>query len=225
MPCDGTEPNHIAREAGVTGKAVRDWLRATYGDERPGSGGRWQLRHEQVVRALERFGVTAGSRLGAMGGTRPPKDSTAQPASGRSASDERYVMDLVADLLGEEPSLQHRFPWLRGDAGRTLPVDAYFPNHDLVVEYRERQHLAERPDTFKMWDRKPTASGIPRREQRAKYDKLREAEIPRHGIRLVIVNAGDLAVDARGRLRRNRESDVRAIRRVLGFTWRSGASK
>jgi hypothetical protein len=121
----------------------------------------------------------------------------------------------MADVLGETPLDEHRFSWLRGDAGTTLPVDAYFAEHNIVLEYRERQHQAERPDSFKFWDAKPTASGVTRREQRAGYDKLRESEIPRHGLRLVIINADDLAHDQRGRLRRNRASDLSAIRSLL----------
>jgi hypothetical protein len=104
---------------------------------------------------------------------------------------------------------------LRGDAGTKLPVDAYFPKHALVLEYREQQHLADRADSYKLWDRKPTVSGMSRREQRAKYDQLRERQVPAHGLSLVVVSTGDLASDARGRLLRDRQADLVKLRAIL----------
>lgn len=63
----------------------------------------------------------------------------------RDDSDEAYVVGLCNRILGEDASTQHTFDWLLGDAGmggrrRKLPVDAYWSGHQLVVEYRERQH-------------------------------------------------------------------------------------
>jgi hypothetical protein len=63
----------------------------------------------------------------------------------RTGSDEAYVLDLCDEVLGAPGMRQHRFDWLLGDpnsAGRCtrLPVDGYWPDHDLVVEYHERQH-------------------------------------------------------------------------------------
>jgi hypothetical protein len=110
---------------------------------------------------------------------------------------------------------EHRFPWLHGDTGYLLPVDAYFPGHKLVLEYRERQHLAERPDSFGLWDRRMTASGVTRREQRARYDRLRETEIPRRGLTLVVINADDLTADRRGRLLHDERADLEALQREL----------
>lgn len=70
-------------------------------------------------------------------------------------------------------------------------------------------------DAFHLWDRRMTASGVTRREQRAKYDQLREIEIARHGLRLLVVSADDLAVDRRGRLRRRTEEDRGVLQRAL----------
>ena len=63
----------------------------------------------------------------------------------RSDSDEKYVMDLVADIMGECYEWQKRFDMLLGDPDKNgrqtkLPVDAFFPNTKLIVEYREKQH-------------------------------------------------------------------------------------
>ncbi|WP_328903739.1 site-specific integrase [Streptomyces sp. NBC_00441] len=63
----------------------------------------------------------------------------------REGSDEAYIVGLCDRILGESALPQHRFDWLRGDPGVggrrvKLPVDAYWPGHQLVVEYRELQH-------------------------------------------------------------------------------------
>lgn len=137
----------------------------------------------------------------------------------REDSDEAYVIGLAAEILGETPLTQHRFDWLRGDPGAdgrrgaTLPVDAYFPEHALVVEYYERQHdeavaFFDKPDRM-------TVSGVHRGEQRRRYDQRRVEEIPRHGLRLVIVHAHEFDCDARGRLRRAPETDRVVLQRLL----------
>ena len=61
----------------------------------------------------------------------------------RSASDEYYVIGLCNEALGRKASQQHKFPFLFGDTGRRLPVDAYYPDLNLVVEYYESQHTEE----------------------------------------------------------------------------------
>jgi hypothetical protein len=119
-------------------------------------------------------------------------------------------------LLGEKACRQHRFPWLLGDPGSTgrrvaLPVDAYYPAYGLVVEYRERQH--DEPVAF--FDRRDTLSGVTRGEQRRLYDVRRETEIPRQGLKLLIVKPGDLDADGQGRLNRRRATDLAALRDLL----------
>ena len=136
----------------------------------------------------------------------------------RDESDEAYVVDLCNRLLGERALTQHKFDWLLGDPGAggrraKLPVDAYWPGHQLVVEYRELQHDQPMPH-FDKPDR-ITVSGVHRGEQRALYDARRDAEIPAHGLRLVVIRPADLDGDGRGRLRRNREADLVALRAIL----------
>ena len=113
---------------------------------------------------------------------------------------------------------QHRFAWLQGDPdprGRTrdLPVDAYYPDHYLVVEYRERQHDLpvphfDKPDVV-------TLSGVPRGQQRRIYDRRREVEIPAHGLRLVIIKPSDLSANGSGRLRQDRAADLPVVKTLL----------
>ncbi|MDX3585579.1 hypothetical protein [Streptomyces europaeiscabiei] len=136
----------------------------------------------------------------------------------RDESDETYVVGLCDQVLGETALTQHKFDWLLGDPGESgrrvkLPVDAYWPGHQLVVEYRELQHDQPMPH-FDKPDRL-TVSGVHRGEQRALYDARRDTEIPAHGLRLVVVRPADLDADSRGRLRRNQEADIAALRKIL----------
>ena len=74
-----------------------------------------------------------------------------------------------------------------------LPVDSYWPNANIVVEYRERQ------DDL----------------QRALSDARRDELIPTHGIRLVVVTPADHDATPRGRLRRNPDLDLKALVHIL----------
>jgi catechol 2,3-dioxygenase-like lactoylglutathione lyase family enzyme len=137
---------------------------------------------------------------------------------GRETSDEAYVVGLCEEVLGAAASRQHRFDWLTGDPGRDgrgrpLPVDAYWPDLGLVLEYRERQHDRATP-FFDKPDRM-TVSGIHRGEQRKLYDRRREELIPAHGLRLLVVQTDDLDSDGGGRLRRNAERDRAVLERLL----------
>lgn len=136
----------------------------------------------------------------------------------RAESDEFYVINLCEEVVRLPAVRQHRFEWLRGDAGqdgrsRTLPVDAYWPELGLVVEYRERQHYEPVPH-FDKPDRL-TVSGVHRGEQRRLYDARREELVPARGLRLVLIAATDLDHTSNGQLRRNRKSDLATIRKLL----------
>ena len=127
------------------------------------------------------------------------------------AKDETYVIDICDQVLGRKASRQHRFGFLLGDTGTALPVDAYYEDLALVVEYRERQHLE--PVAF--WDKKPTASWIPRGQQRALYDARRRDVLPENGIAVVELSYSDFRCDSRGRLRRIPKDDERVARDKL----------
>lgn len=80
---------------------------------------------------------------------------------------ETYVVDLCDKLLERRASRSHRFEFLRGDQGRRrkrlrLPVDAYYRDLKLVVEYYERQRFGAVPFFY----RRIVSSGIARGEQR-----------------------------------------------------------
>ena len=137
---------------------------------------------------------------------------------GRDNSDEAYVLSLCDEALGVPGSRQHRFEWLVGDPGKSgrrvmLPVDGYWPEHELVVEYRELQH--DQPNRHFDKPDRLTVSGIHRGLQRALYDQRRDELIPEHGLRLVVIRPSDLSANKRGRLLRHEAEDLVAVARVL----------
>jgi hypothetical protein len=173
------------------------------------------LTSEQVEAAITHFGGRNKKRddVVPQSGVDRPKLSSRS----RANSDEAYVIDLCDELLREKAMRGHRFSWLVGDLGRngqcvSLPVDAYFKKHKLVVEYRERQHYE--PVAF--FDRRQTISGVGRGEQRRLYDQRRDVEIPKRGLRLCIIRPENLKADRRRRLLRDRKHDLKALREVLG---------
>jgi hypothetical protein len=134
----------------------------------------------------------------------------------RSLSDETYVIDLCDEALGRIALRQHSFDFLRGDAGparqgKRLPVDAYYPELQLVVEYCERQHTEAIP----FMDRRMTVSGVDRGTQRAIYDQRRRDVLPQHGIDLVELSYTDFAHDKNKRLRRRWPEDLDMVRQAL----------
>lgn len=134
-------------------------------------------------------------------------------------ADETYALGLCDEVVGSASIREARFDWLRGDpgrdgVGRRLPVDAYWPDLRLVVEFYEYQHdhatpFFDKPDSL-------TVSGVPRREQRARYDRRRAETLPAHGLTLVVLRKADLACGTSGRLLRDVQHDRVVIRAVLG---------
>ena len=130
----------------------------------------------------------------------------------RSNSDESYIIDLCDEALGLVASRQHKFVFLTGDAGTKLPVDAYYKELALVIEYRERQHTEE----VKFFDRRNTVSGVSRGEQRRIYDQRRRDVLPVHDITLIELNYSDFEYTSSKKLLRRRKEDLEVIRHKLG---------
>jgi hypothetical protein len=139
------------------------------------------------------------------------------PGGRRTGSDERYILDLCDKVLGVKSLRQHRFDFLRGDVGprgregQRLPVDAYYPSLNLVIEYTERQH-SEKVAHF---DNRPTVSGMKRGEQRKKYDLLRETRLAEKRINLMKFDYSNFGHDSRKRLRRDIAADEAVLREKL----------
>ena len=131
------------------------------------------------------------------------------------AKDQDYILDLCDRVVGEPSSRQHTFNFLVGLESRNtkrrhpLPVDAYYADRNLVIEYHECQHTR----SVKFWN-KMTACGLPRDEQRRCYDNLRRELLPKNGVALVILDPQLFDLDGRGRLLRT-EQDERVIGDIL----------
>lgn len=131
--------------------------------------------------------------------------------SRRKDSDEAYVLDLCDSILGTRSLRQFSFPFLVGDAGIKLLVDAYYPRLKLVVEYREKQHSEE----VKLFDQKWTRSGMTRDRQRARYDQLRRDILPAHGITLIEIDYTELPHRKAGRRLLRTDGDRATLERRL----------
>lgn len=89
------------------------------------------------------------------------------------SKEESRIIGKVAAILGETPARQQAFAWLRSDANRPMYVDAYFPRHNLVVEYDGRHHFQFEPHYHR------TPEGFKANQRR---DTLKEQLITLHGI-------------------------------------------
>lgn len=128
---------------------------------------------------------------------------------GRSGSDEYYVIGLCNEALGMKAEQQYKFPFLLGDSGRALPVDAYYHELNLVIEYYERQHTED----VKFFNRRMTVSGVSRGEQRKIYDERRKTELPKHGIKFVVISYTDFGTSKT--LKREHDADLAVVKRLL----------
>ena len=139
------------------------------------------------------------------------KDATpvVHKTGGRANSDEYYVVELCNKALGKTALQQYKFPFLKGDSGRMLPVDAYYPDLNLVVEYYERQHTED----VKFFNQRITVSGVSRGEQRRIYDERRKTELPKHGIQVVTISYSDFGTSKK--LKRNFQTDLEIVRNIL----------
>jgi len=198
---DVTTAAEMARSQGVDPKRFRAALRrASLGWHSHNE--RWEVRigspeHRDMERILAALGPAANVVLAVEQVRNRP------PSAARSSSDEAWIIDLCDAVLGKKAIRQHRFPFLLGDAGASgrrvlLPVDAFYPDLGLVIEYHERQHSGR----VRFFDDRPTISGVPRGEQRRRYDDYRRTLLPLHGCALVVFDYSEFGHTSAGRLLR-----------------------
>lgn len=137
------------------------------------------------------------------------------PKGTRKDSDEEYVISLCDEVLKLKADRQHRFDFLLGDpspkTGKStkLPVDAYYDQLKLVIEYNERQHTESVP----IFDNRKTVSGVSRGEQRKIYDERRHEVLPKHGISLIVISYSDFGSNKK--LNRNHDKDILIVKKIL----------
>jgi hypothetical protein len=135
----------------------------------------------------------------------------------RKDSDEHYVLDLCDEVLKMQGLRQHRFDFLLGDSnvqGKCvkLPVDIYYPQLNLVIEYKEQQHTKpnkhfDKPDLF-------TVSGVNRGEQRKIYDQRRLDVLPKYGIQVIEIFFSNFNHDRKDKILRS-NSDIEKVMKLL----------
>ena len=134
-------------------------------------------------------------------------------------SDEKYVIDLCDSVLELKAERQKRFDFLLGDfhkdgVTRTkLPVNAYYEELKLVIEYKESQQVGsiENEDGVEF----KTVSGLSRIEQRKIYDQRRATGLPKHGMKLIEIPYSVFDCDSNHKIIRNAESDLLKIQEIL----------
>lgn len=147
-----------------------------------------------------------------------PKKIVLAKTSSRKDSDEHYVLDLCDIVLKILGLRQHRFDFLFGDPNAQgkcakLPVDSYYPELQLVIEYKEQQHTKpnkhfDKPDLF-------TVSGVHRGEQRKIYDQRRLEVLPKHGIKVIEISYSDFKFDKKDKIVRDYEMDLKIVKKLL----------
>jgi len=104
-----------------------------------------------------------------------------------SSCDERRVVKIISDLLNEIPVKQHTWDWLTNPkSGRPLYIDAYFPQHNLAVEYDGRQH----------WQFVPFYHKTRQQFTELQYrDKVKECLLKQFGILLLRITSKEPKTD------------------------------
>ena len=146
-----------------------------------------------------------------------PKPNNTRTSKNKD-KDEDYVIGLCDKVLGMKSSRQHKFDFLVGDPGKNgtcakLPVDAYYKELKLVIEYRERQHT----ESVYHFDKpnKLTVSGVHRGEQRKIYDERRRLVFPKHDIQLVEISYSDFKHSKQKGIIRNNDFDESIVKQKL----------
>lgn len=210
----------MAIASGIDPKRFRAALRAA-GLGWHSHNGRWEVlrgstQHQDMERVMARL-CGGGSNLRSA-------IKAAHDVSRTAIRDEHYVLDLCDAVLGLKAVRQHCFPFLTGDPDRRgcrkpLPVDGFYPALSLVVEYHERQHR----ERVVFFDDKPTVSGVPRGEQRRRYDERRRDLLPKHGYALVVLDVDEFAHDRAKRLLRHSTDKDIVSRRLREFGPKAGS--
>lgn len=137
----------------------------------------------------------------------------------RQMSDESYVIDLCDIVLNQKAKRQYRFYFLLGDMhkdgkSRTeIPVDAYYEEFKLVIEYKESQHNSSEFYSSNQYVK--TVSGVNRFEQRKIYDERKRRDLPKNGKKLIEISYAVFDCDFENKIVRNKEQDLKKVEEIL----------
>jgi hypothetical protein len=147
------------------------------------------------------------------------KRETETSSSLRFKSDEAYVIDLCDKVLGKKAYRQKKFPFLMGDLHKDektktkLPIDAYYEELQLAVEFYIKRGSETESASPKAG--KNTISGMPRSEQRIRYEQRKAKTLPVHGITLICLSNTNFTCDDKFKIVRNEANDIKIVEKAL----------
>lgn len=151
------------------------------------------------------------------------KNPENDPIAIRLNSDETYVIALCDKVLGLKADRQKRFDFLLGDLHKNgkkqtmLPVDAYYEELQLVIEYKEIQNYRPLaiPKIEEEEEDEESKKTLSREEQRRIYDERRAKVLPENEISLVVISYSDFEYDETNKIIRKEESDLKIVKEAL----------
>lgn len=126
-------------------------------------------------------------------------------------SDENYLLNLCDELLDKKASRKHTFDTLVGNLhkrgkGRTkLPLDAYYQELKLVIEFFQKEK------NFEDLDEKEQA----RITQIKYYDELKKEAVLNKKFRYMKINFAQFQCNENDKLIRNTENDIIVLKQIL----------
>lgn len=133
-------------------------------------------------------------------------------------SDEHYVINLSDELLQEKASRQHKFAFLLGDFHKdgitrtALPVDAFYKEHNLVIELMNSPQTEVVESSGKS-DR-ITRSGVTRLQQRKIYDERKKKGVLSKNINLIVIDYSSFETEE-NKLARDKDKDLKVMQELL----------
>lgn len=154
------------------------------------------------------------------------KNPKNDPIAARLNSDETYVIALCDKVLGLKADRQKRFDFLLGDLhknGKTqtlLPVDAFYEELQLVIEYKEIQNFRPIASRAKIEsedeeEEEENTKIVSREEQRRIYDERRAKVLPENDISMLVISYSDFNYDDKNKIIRNEETDLKIVEKAL----------
>ncbi|MGZ2370673.1 hypothetical protein ACXR6G_12900 [Ancylomarina sp. YFZ004] len=149
------------------------------------------------------------------------KNPENDPIAIRLNSDETYVIGLCDKVLSLKANRHKRFDFLMGDLhkdGKTktmLPVDAYYEELQLVVEYKEIQNFRPVAIRDKDEEDEEDTNTVTREELRRIYDERRAKVLPKNEISLVVISYSDFVFNDKNKIIRMEENDLEIVEKAL----------
>lgn len=126
-------------------------------------------------------------------------------------SDENYLINLCDELLDKKASRKHTFDTLVGNLhkrgkGRTkLPLDAYYKDFKLVIEFFQTNNPVNEVDEKEQ----------ARVAQIKYYDTLKKEAVLNKSFRYMKINYAQFECDDTNKLIRNTENDILVLKDIL----------